>query len=104
MKRITLDKLTGKLEKASYQTQYDHIMSLIREGRIKPVAASGKNGKKPALYLEYWITEPEEEQKERLERLRLLKEELEYGLSPAIGIDYTFLIRRSMRQSVPGCL
>ena len=88
MKRITLDKLTGKQEKASYQTQYDHIMSLIREGRIKPVAASGKNGKKPALYLEYWITEPEEEQKERLERLRLLKEELEYGLSPAIGIDY----------------
>lgn len=88
MKRITLDKLTGNLENASYQSQYNHIMLLIREGRIKPVAASGKNGKKPALYLEYWITEPEEAKNERLERMQLLKEELEYGLSPAIGIDY----------------
>lgn len=88
MKRVTLDQLTGKLEKLSYRGQYDHIMSLIRDGRLKPVAASGKNGKKPALYLEYWVTEPEEEREEREKRLRILKEELEYGLSPAIGIDY----------------
>ena len=64
MKRITLEELekNGKFE--TYEALYRHILSEISSGRLSPVKASGINGKKPALYLRYWVTE---------ERLRVFK-------------------------------
>lgn len=83
MKRITLEELQKRTGKTGYGEQYEAILCLIREGRIRPVRASGINGKKPALYLEYWIVE----QKETEQREALLKE-LQYEILPSISIDY----------------
>ena len=56
MKRITLEEIekNGKFE--TYEALYRHILSEISSGRLSPVKASGINGKKPALYLRYWVT------------------------------------------------
>ena len=88
MRRVTFEHLIKELSNQPYQSQYDHILSLIEKGRIKPVLASGKNGRKPALYREYWILETDEERQRKAERWKAFKEELEYGLSPSIQIDY----------------
>ena len=79
MKRISLKELEKNL--SSYKQQYDYIMNLIEKGRIKPVKASGMNGKSPALYLEYWLVEVAKDYTE-------LKEELLYRMVPEISIDY----------------
>lgn len=59
MKRITLTELLGSMKSREYSQQYTEIMALIDQGKLRPVKASGINGKKPALYREYWITEPQ---------------------------------------------
>ena len=81
MKRITLEEIekNGKFE--TYEALYRHILSEISSGRLSPVKASGINGKKPALYLRYWVTEEEKD-------YGCLKEELIYGLTPLISPDY----------------
>ena len=53
MKRRTLGQLLGDKINAEYGEQYAYIIKLVDEGKIKPVRTAGKNGKKPALYLEY---------------------------------------------------
>ena len=53
----------------------------MERGRVKPVKASGTNGKKPAMYKEYRLIEPERDYSE-------LFEELRYRLSSEIRIDY----------------
>ena len=50
MKRITLEALLAKKRQADYGQQYMYITGLLESGRIRPLKASGKNGKKPALY------------------------------------------------------
>lgn len=59
MKRVSLEKLRSVRRDFLYEDQYQYIRSLLETGRIRPVLASGTNGKKPALYREYWLVEEE---------------------------------------------
>lgn len=81
MKRRTLEQLLGDKINAEYGEQYAYIIQLVDEGKIKPVRTAGKNGKKPALYLEYWLLEEAKDYSE-------LKQELLYKLAPQIDITY----------------
>ena len=81
MKRISLDKLLGIRQKDSYQEQYEYIRTLLEEEKIKPVLASKTNGKKPALYREYWVLEQKKDYSSYIE-------EIQYGLSTLISVDY----------------
>lgn len=81
MKRRTLGQLLGDRINAEYGEQCAYIFSLLNEGKIKPVRTAGKNGKKPALYLEYWLLEETKDYSE-------LKQELLYKLASQIDITY----------------
>lgn len=81
VKKVTLEKLCSDGRISSYAEQYSHIRSLIEKGRIRPVLASGTNGKKPALYREYWLVEEEK-------NYGKLEEELKYQITPLISVDY----------------
>lgn len=81
MKRITLEALLAKRQQCDYGQQYTYITRLLEEGRIKPLKASGKNGRKPALYREYWLLEEKKD-------FGPLLEELKFRLVPPISIDY----------------
>lgn len=83
MKRITLENLQKRIKTDSYQELYAEILSLVEEGKIKPLKASGLNGKKPALYKEYWELEQKEEVPD-------YTEELSYQISPMLSTDYYF--------------
>ena len=48
-KRITLETLLARSRKSDYKEQYSYITGLLGAGRIRPLKASGKDGKKPAL-------------------------------------------------------
>ena len=61
MKRICLNDIESQYKVQSYKELYNKVMSLIQCEKLKPVKASGKNGKKPALYNEYWIIEEPED-------------------------------------------
>lgn len=45
MKRISLDDLEHALHPQDYQQLYEAVLHRIEQGEIKPVKASGKNGK-----------------------------------------------------------
>lgn len=83
MKRISLEDLLSlhAAAGAPYSAQYQTILGLLEAGEAKPVKASGLNGKKPALYREYWLADQEEDDGDR-------REELLYKLSPLIDVDY----------------
>lgn len=81
MKRITLEELEQKQGMEVYDNLYRYLMEQIKEGRLKPVKASKTNGKKPALYREYWIIEEKKEYSH-------LMDELKYRLIPAISNDF----------------
>lgn len=81
MKRISLEDIAALRRGAGYEELYTYIMKMLSDGIYKPVKASGTNGKKPALYLEYWILEEEKDYTE-------LEEELKYRLVPRISNDY----------------
>ena len=81
MKRIKLEEYEKKYHTYSYQKLYEKIRFLLEEGKIKPVKASGLNGKKPALYNEYWVMEEQEDYASYLE-------ELSYFYKAKISIDY----------------
>jgi len=81
MKRITLESLVRSHQDIPYNQQYEYILTLISEGRIKPLKASGTNGKHPALYREYWLIEQEKD-------YLALEEELKYRLHPLLSVDY----------------
>ena len=57
MKRISLEKIESQYEITSYQELCKKVLELLENEEIKPLKASGTNGKKPALYKEYWIIE-----------------------------------------------
>ena len=80
-KRRTLEEILGSKINAEYSEQHAYIMGLVESGRIKPVLASKKNGKKPALYREYWELEEEQD-------YSALKQELLYKLASRINITY----------------
>lgn len=81
MKKKDLNQLLKQHTAATYEEQYRLITGLVQDGMIKPVKASGLNGKKPALYREYWILEPKKDYQD-------LIEELKFRLVPAIHVDY----------------
>lgn len=81
MKRISLEKLLLSQKNLSYNEQYNYIMELLSAEKIKPLKAAGMNGKKPALYREYWTLEKKRD-------YRQLEEELKYQLLPVISVDY----------------
>ena len=81
MKRISLDDLIHTRQNLTYQEQYEYVCRLLKEGQIKPVKASRTNGKKPALYREYWILEEQKDYSAYIE-------ELKYTLSTKISVDY----------------
>lgn len=81
MKRTSLDNLLNTRKHLSYQEQYEYIRKLLEEGRIKPVKASKTNGKKPALYREYWILEETKDYSSYIE-------EIKYTFSTMISVDY----------------
>lgn len=49
MKKILLEKLLEKCREQTYQKQYEYIMNLLEEEKIKPVKASRLNGKMNAV-------------------------------------------------------
>lgn len=80
-KKITLQKLEASLKRATYQDFFNEIMQLIEQKKLTPIKNSKLNGKKPALYLAYWI-EPSE-----VDRSHLI-DELRYQLNSRLKIDY----------------
>ncbi len=83
MKRISLNEIEKKLRAESYEQLSGYIYDEIENGRLKPVKASKTNGKKPALYEEYWIVEKKNETD-----YRAYEDELNYTMSTAISVDY----------------
>ena len=81
MKRINLDALSAKYRISEYKELYAKVIALIQDNKIKPVKASGVNGKSPALYKEYWIVEEKQDVSSYLN-------ELNYALVPSIATDY----------------
>lgn len=81
MKRISLEALFSSRQSMAYQEQYQYICGLIEENKIKPVKASGTNGKKPALYREYWILEKQKDYSHDIE-------EIKYTFSTMLSVDY----------------
>ena len=81
MKRVTLEQLLGGRQNLSYPEQYEYIRKRLEQGVIRPLLASGTNGKKPALYREYWLVEEKKDYSK-------LEEELKYRMIPQISVDY----------------
>lgn len=81
MKKISLEQLFAQSKSQEYVQQYQYIRDLLDSGRIREVKASPKNGRKPALHLEYWLVEEQEDYSD-------LVEELQYRIVPAIRTDY----------------
>lgn len=81
MKRQSLEAILGEMNSAPYLEQYEYIKALLDAGKIKPVKSYGKNGKKPALYLEYRLVD---EQKD----YSALEHELLFETDIGITIDY----------------
>lgn len=81
MKRICLDDIESQYKIQSYKELYKKVLTLIQHNELKPVKASGKNGKKPALYSEYWIIEEPEDNSKYIE-------ELSYLFVPMISTHY----------------
>ncbi len=92
-----MEELLWKKAQLDYRQQYAFVMELLKTGRVKPLKASGKNGKKPALYQEYWLLEEKEDDTPLLE-------ELKYTMVPAISIDYYLAHPKVYRQERPWVL
>lgn len=81
MKKINLDDLSSQYRIFDYRALYAKVIALIESGKIKPVKASGTNGKSPALYKEYWLIEEKQD-------VSVYLEELDYEIVPSISTDY----------------
>lgn len=81
MKRVKLDALAAKYRVQDYKELHAKVLELIDGNQIKPVKASGINGKSPALYREYWIIEESQD-------LTKYLDELNFQIVPAISTDY----------------
>lgn len=81
MRRVKLDDLAAKYRLREYKELYTKVLELIDSKKIKPVKASGINGKSPALYREYWLIEESQDVTKYLE-------ELNFQIVPAISTDY----------------
>lgn len=80
-RKIYLTDIVRSHPDMEYPQLYAAILTEIKSGRLKPVKASGLNGKKPALYNAYWLYEEKREDK-------ALAEEMRFRLSPLLKIEY----------------
>lgn len=81
MKKTNLDALSSQYRITDYRELYAKVMALIEGRKIKPVKASGYNGKSPALHMEYWLIEEKQDTSKYVD-------ELNYEIAPAISADY----------------
>lgn len=81
MKKIKLDDLASKYRLSEYKALCTKVRELIENQKLKPVKASGFNGKSPALYREYWIIEEKQD-------VSAYVDELNYEISPVISTGY----------------
>lgn len=81
MKKITLETILNGKRNLSYVEQYRYVCDLIDGGKIVPIKSSGYNGKTPLLPLAFRIIDEKKDYSE-------LIEELKYGVSTQISIDY----------------
>ncbi len=79
--KATYDEVIGKKKFANYQEEFDYIKKLIDEGSISPIKASGTNGKKPAMFRAFWISDKEIDYSEYID-------ELKYKLSTDINPEF----------------
>lgn len=79
--KITLDSIIAKHRGWDYQTLYQYIVEEIKQGNLKPIEASGVNGKKPSLYNRYWIFEEEEDSSK-------YEEELTFQIHPLLDVSF----------------
>lgn len=94
MKRIALETLMAEHPDMEYAKLYIYIREKLDAGKLKPVKASGTNGKTPALHREYWIVEAAKD-------YSALEDELKYGLHPLLSVDYYFSHRKTYEQDRP---
>ena len=81
MKKITYNDIISGKRFTTYQEEAEYILALIRDGKIKPIQSSPKNGKYPALYTRYWLLSSENDDSEYIEELRCT-------ICTSIDIDY----------------
>lgn len=67
--KVDLEELSKYFNIDDYLKLYTIIMALIEENKIKPVKASGLNGKKPALYNKYHLTKDKEDNSEFIKEI-----------------------------------
>lgn len=84
MKKTNLDTISAKYRISDYKELCAKVIDLIDSQKIKPVKASGYNGKSPALYREYWVIEEKQD-------VSRYVDELNYEIAPAISTDYYHL-------------
>lgn len=97
MKRITLEAIFARRREMTYEEQYSYIQEQLEAGALKPVKASGTNGKTPALQREYWIVEKKKD-------YSALIEELKYSLMHLLSVDYYFSHPEAYQQDRPWVL
>lgn len=97
MKRISLENLLAKHRDMAYEEQYSLIQKQLESGTLKPVKASGTNGKTPALHREYWMIETKKD-------YSALEEELKYRLVHLLSVDYYFSHLEAYEQDRPWVL
>ncbi len=79
--KLSLEDIIREKPDLEYNELYRYILGELEKGKLSPVAASGLNGKKPALYNCYWRQEKEKNYDK-------VFEELLYKLNPSLNIDY----------------
>lgn len=81
MKKVSLEEISKEYRIQEYSHLYEKILELIKQKKIKPVKASGTNGKKPALFCSYWVLESAKD-------YSIYENELQYEMVPSIQTDY----------------
>ena len=81
MRQVSLDDIENNYKLEEYKQLYDKVLELISDNKIRPVKASGLNGKKPALYRKYWVVEVKKDYSE-------FADELLYEYLPIVSTEY----------------
>jgi hypothetical protein len=90
-KTISLDQLTILAGHVEYSDLINKINRYVEECLLEPVKASGKNGRRPSLYLKYRILKPENDYTTALEEIKLLHPKFnhsKYAKQPEMYVKY----------------
>ncbi|MGL6108354.1 Wadjet anti-phage system protein JetD domain-containing protein [Romboutsia sp.] len=77
--KIDIQELQKYLKLENYNELYEEVLKLIKNEKIKPIKASGLNGKTPALYNRYTIS--------KNEKVKDYTEELSYKINTKLDIS-----------------